>query len=60
MSTLLLLYQTIGALQLKLKASNVRVSYDWMYGQNEARGKSILAPQDMYIDLDIERVRYNL
>lgn len=42
---------------MKLKATNVRVSYDWMYGQNEARGKAVLPPQDMFIDVDIERVR---
>lgn len=46
---------TLGALQLKLRAQNVTVTYDWVFEEEQSWGKATLAPQDIYIDLDIEK-----
>lgn len=48
---------TIGAIQLKLRAKNVPVAYDWSYGQNnETWGRAVLPPQDFFLDVDFEKV----
>lgn len=48
--------ETLGAIQIKLKAENMTAVYDWVYGENESWGTARLAPQDLYLDLDIEKV----
>lgn len=47
---------TVGAIQPKLKSSNVTVVYDWIFGDNESHGKAYLEKQDIWLDIDIERV----
>lgn len=46
---------TLGAIQPKFKAENVSVVYEWVYGENESWGRAVLAPQDLYIDIDVEK-----
>ena len=47
---------TVGAIQIKMKSQNVTVLYDWIYGDNESWGKATLPRQDIYLDMDIEKV----
>ncbi|KAI1301171.1 hypothetical protein HDE_02701 [Halotydeus destructor] len=54
-TTMVCFNETIGAIQPKFKANGVSVVYEWIYGDNESWGRSTLAGQDIWIDLDIER-----
>lgn len=47
---------TLGAIQIKMMSPNVSVIYEWVYGDNESWGKASLSRQDIFIDMDIEKV----